>query len=323
MLAEEFAEIVALARLAPSPQNSQPVRWRLRGSAILIGCDAAALPVSDPDGAQAGLACGAAAEATMLALSGRGLGGGLADLWAENDRQTLPGLRLAARITFDGTATADPLLPLLDRRYTHRGGFAPGPVDLFGWGRRDAILLADAPSKIWIADLNDGATLARLRHPGVRHEMLSWMRLSRGHPRSAHDGLSRAALRMSPGAALRTRAMLGPLWRPADLIGLAASLVSEAEATRGAALIALFHRPAGESPVTSGRASLRLLLEAAQLGMAGWPMTALTEDLSARAEICDRHGLGPDRRLLQAIRLGVPPVPPPPRARRPVSELIV
>ena len=84
---DEFREIVREAQSAPSALNTQPARWRRKGDTILIGCDPAAmLKVSDPNGVAAGLACGAAAEATVLALSARRMGAGFTDLWAQDDR---------------------------------------------------------------------------------------------------------------------------------------------------------------------------------------------------------------------------------------------
>ncbi len=324
MRPEDFREIVTRARLAPSIHNSQPARWRLRGDAILIGCDpAVTLPASDPEGVGIGMSCGAAAEATLLALSAGRHGSVITDLWAKNDRETLPGYRLAARITLEGETVPDPLSGLIEARFLHRGIFDAKVADLFGWTRRDTLLVTDAPRKDWLAELYDAAALRQLRRIPVRRELLSWMRLTSRHPRARYDGLNRKMLHMSPRAAFEARAVLGPLWRPADLMGITDRLPGEAAQTRSASVIALFHRAKGETPVTSGRAYLRLLLEAVKLGLAAWPMGALVQDDAARAEICERTGLGEDRRLLQVVRLGPANATPPPRVRRPLDELII
>ena len=77
----EFEAIVALANLAPSIQNAQPARWRLVGDRIEIGADRSIiLPQADPTGRHIGLSCGAALEATVLALSKHGVGGTVTDL---------------------------------------------------------------------------------------------------------------------------------------------------------------------------------------------------------------------------------------------------
>ncbi|MCZ4259717.1 hypothetical protein O4G76_02525 [Limimaricola sp. G21655-S1] len=324
MQTEQFREIVEEARSAPSALNTQPARWRRKGDTILIGCDpAATLPVSDPHGIAAGLACGAAAEATILALSARRMGAGFTDLWGRDDRETMPGLRLAARITLEAQTDPDPLGRQLPLRFSDRGPYEPGPVDLYGWTRRDAILVTDAGRRDWLADLHDRAAMAHLRDGAARRELLSWLRLSPRHPRKRHDGLDRATLRLSPRAAAEARLVLGPLWRPADMLGLTDRLVGETMQIRSSAVIALFHRPVADSPVTAGRAYLRLLLEASKLGLAGWPMGVLTSRHDAREEVARHVGIDPERRLMQVIRFGPPGTHPDQRARRPLEELIV
>lgn len=318
-----FEAVVRRAALAPSTHNTQPARWRLSGDEVLIGADPAAyLPVGDPTHRDAGLSCGAALEATMLALSAVGIGAEVTDGWEANDTATLPGLRLAARLRLSDGAAVDGLHAQLERRFTWRGLFAPG-ADLFGWDRQDAVIVTDAARRDWLAALNDRVSLEIMGQRPFRRELVRWMRLRRGHPRHAHDGLSREAMRMSPVEALAAPLALGPLWGPLGLVGATRGLVAEAEATRSAPVIACFHRPAGESPVTSGRAYLRMGLEAASLGLSGWPMAALSDHPESNAEICARLGIGADRRLVQVIRFGKATGAPPPRARRPLGELVV
>lgn len=161
-----------------------------------------------------------------------------------------------------------------------------------------------------------------MRNTASRRELMHWMRLSARHPRHAFDGLGRTALCLSPAEALGARLALGPLWTLLDRLGLTSALTAEASATGSAAAIAALHRPAEESPLASGRAYLRLCLEAAQLGLAGWPLAALGDTPATNAAICARYGLGADRRLVQVIRFGRPTGPMPPRARRPLKEIL-
>lgn len=319
---ETLERVVRLARLAPSVHNVQPARWRQSGGAIEIACDpAVALRVGDPEGLDAGLSCGAAVEATVLALSMLGMAGEVTDLWPDEDRHTWRGMRMVARIT-TRPGEKMPLADQLERRFTWRGVFAEGTPDLFGWSRADAVLVLDAPTRDWLAERNDSASLRIMQDRAFRDELLSWMRLSARHPRYAHDGLSRDAMRMGKGEARLAKLALGPLWPVLDKVGMTGALTAEAEATRSAPVIACFHRPGGESPVTMGRAYLRLCLEAAGLGLAGWPMAALSDHPVTRDEILERLAIDPDHRLVQVIRFGVPTGDPPPRARRPISELI-
>lgn len=313
---------VRRANLAPSVHNTQPARWRFEGGALWVAADlSAALAVGDPEGRDAGLSCGAAVEATLLALGDLGLGAEVSDLWPACDTTTWAGHRMAARLALREGAV-DPLAGQLEKRFTWRAPFADQVPNLFGWSRADAVLVLDAPNRAWLADQNDWASLAIMRDKAFRRELLGWMRLSSGHPRYVYDGLSRESLMMDKATARAARWALSPFWRVLDLLGQTKGLTAEGAATRSAPVIACFHRPLDESPVTSGRAYLRLCLEAANLGFAGWPMAALSDHPDTRGAICDAFAIGADRRLVQVIRFGVPTGTAPPRARRPLTEIL-
>jgi hypothetical protein len=178
--------------------------------------------------------------------------------------------------------------------------------------------MTDPAEKDWIATLNDRISLQTLRQTPSRQELLHRMRLSRRHPRDALDGLNRAALGMSAATAFAAQLTLGPLWLLCDRLGLTPAITAEAKATRSASVIAAFHRPATESPVSSSRAYLRLCLAAARCRFA-----ALADDPATRATISARLRIGPDRRLIQMIRFGFPAGAMPPRARRPLSDVLI
>ena len=114
----------------------------------------------------------------------------------------------------------------------------------------------------------------------------------------------------------------GALWPWLHLLGRTSRMTAQSDFTLTAPILACFHRPKTESPVTSGCAYLRFWLEATSLGLAGWPMAGLTDDADARSEICAHHSIPQDHKLIQVIRLGQPTGPRPPQARRPLSELI-
>ncbi len=319
----QLREIVIRANLAPSVHNIQPARWRYDDGALLIAADPGLmLAAADPHGRNVGLSCGAAVEATVLALGDIGIGAKVTDTWEKDDRQTWRGFRLAAKLQLS-KGQADPLAARLEQRFTWRGAFAQSVPNLFGWSRGDTVLVLDQPSRHWLAERNDWASLQIMRQKPFRKELLHWMRLSQGHSRYAVDGLNRESLRMDNKTARAARWGLGPFWGLLDLVGATKGLTAEAEATRTAPVIACFHRPVDESPVTTGRAYLRLCLEATSLGFAGWPMAALSDYPQTNAEICDRYALGGDRLLVQVLRFGVPTGRPAPRVRRPLAELLL
>lgn len=325
MITQDILEqVVSRARLAPSVHNLQPARWRIRGSDILIAADRdTALPVADPDGFYTGLSCGAAVEATVLALSDLGIGATVVDHWDANSTQDVGGRRLAAILTCHDGGTVDPLHMQLEPRVTWRSAFAQSDARLFGWHREDTVLITDTPTRDWIAKLNDQAALHVLKNRHFRKEFLSWMRLSKRHTNFATDGLNYEALQMTTSEAAMTPLALGVGFGLLDRVGVTRDMVSEQVATQSSAVIAVFHCDATASPVTAGRAYMRMWLEATQLGFSGWPMAALTDDPAANAEVCQRLAITADRRLVQAIRFGPATGDIPARARRDVADLIV
>jgi len=318
---EDFRKVVTRSNLAPSVHNVQPTRWLLTDDAIHLYADlSVGLKVGDPDDNDMALSCGAALEATLLALSDIGLNGHVTDFWDDNDTDDRPGLRKVAQISLE-PGTPDPLAVQLEHRFTWRGMFDQGSEG--EWDRGDVIFVADHETKAWIAARNDWASLEIMKGRPFRQELLSWMRLSEGHPRHAYDGLSREALLMPKRDALMARWALGPLWPILHLFGATRGITAEADKTTSAAVIACFHRPKEESPIATGRAYLRLCLEAASFGLSGWPMAALTDHNKTRFELCDRFEIGTERRLVQVVRFGKASGKRAPTARRPIEEVIL
>ena len=322
MISDEIlAECAARAALAPTVHNTQPARWVRDDGVLSLFCDTdVGLAVGDPSGRDAALSCGAVLEGMVLALSAHGIGAKV-DL---TGRDTAPrqGLVAVAHLTLTNDGVEDVLHHRLEQRFTWRGAFDTAQVDLFGWTRADTRMVLDAPSRAWLAARNDKASHDIMQDRRFRAELLSWMRLSGRHPRAGLDGMDRAAMRMTGWEARFAPFVLGPFWRGLGLIGATKGVVAERDATLTAPVIALFMREKTENPVVSGQAYLRLCLEAASLGLAGWPMAALSDHPATNADIRARFGVPDDRRLVQVIRFGRPTDATPPRARRPLSEVL-
>ena len=318
-----FEVIVTRASLSPSIHNAQPTRWRLVKNDIWVAVDpSVTLPYADPTGAGIALSCGAAVEATLLALSRVGYRATVQDIWANKDQRSWTGHRMAAIISFRAGGSVDGLSAMLETRFTWRGTFDAEPQDLCDWARVDTALVSDESTHAWLARLNDVASLPILRQTSFRKELFKWFRLKPDHPRASYDGMNLAALRITLFRSIKLRLLLGPLWPLLDTFGWTGSLTAEAKVSQSASVIACFHRPMDESLITSGRAYLRLLLEAASLGLAGWPMAALTYDIEIERKVLDRMLISADRRLVQVIRIGKPMGSQPIRARRLLKELI-
>jgi len=327
---EIFEECVRRAALAPTVHNTQPARWTREGDVVSLFCDTdAGLPVADPDGRDAALSCGAVLEAMILALSAHGVGGDVR--YTGHPTHPRQGLVAVAHVTLVSRADAvDGLHHCLEKRFTWRSAFAEGAPDLYGWGRTDMRLVLPQKDRVWIAAQNDWASHEILQDPAFRAELVDWMRLSDTHPRAGRDGMDRDALCLTPLQARMVPWTLLHAWPLLRLIKATKRVTSEAEVTLTAPVIALFHRDISENPVVSGRAYLRMCLEAASLGFAGWPMAALADHPDTNAALCQQFGIGSDRRLIQAIRFGAPAAPPAGRltgaecgrARRPLAEVL-
>ncbi|AGI67348.1 hypothetical protein OAN307_c16810 [Octadecabacter antarcticus 307] len=317
---EVFEGCVTRAALAPTVHNTQPARWVRDGDALSLFCDTSVgLLVGDPKGRDAALSCGAVLEAMVLALSAHGI----AAHATLTDKETAPGQGLVAvaHLTMSH-GSDDGLHAQLERRFTWRGPFVPQPAELYGWTRADARMIMDLTGREWIAERNDWASFEIMQNPDFRRELVSWMRFSDRHPRAGLDGMNCASMRMSRGEARAAPLVLIKFWWFLNAIGFTKGLTSEHEVTLTAPVIALFHRDIMENPVASGRAYLRMCLEAASLGFAGWPMAAVSDHPSTHTQVCDRFGIASDRRLVQVIRFGSPKGDTPPRSRRPLSEVL-
>ena len=279
---QALVEVAATANLAPSVHNTQPTRWRLADDgALWLDADRTRrLPIGDPTGRDLLVSVGAALEATELALAGHGFAIGRLDMPAATGQPRDPLLRLEL------TPTAPTALPEeVSRRATWRSGFAPVPAAvvrrLAAWaGTRDDIGFVVEPAELSaISDLNEAASLRVYRNRAYRQELVSWMRLSSADPRFGVDGLSARALGLSAFEAFGAGiALADPWFGVLDRLGVAASLVSEADKTKHATAILIFHRPVEEHAITpvvhSIAACWRSLLSISTLGR--WPSSATT-----------------------------------------------
>lgn len=328
-----LSKIVAVANLAPSVHNTQPARWSRDGKgALLVAADLSRhLAAGDPTYRDMGVSCGAAAEGTLMALAEHGVGvAAIEDLWPGNDRVSIPGHRLAARIVLKGDGVASALGGSVRHRSTWRSLFKPSPVSamrpLVSWAEAaDDVALARSPADIeMLAGLGDEAAMPFLRDDEFRRELVSWMRFSQTDPRYGSDGMNLEAMQMSRLEGWGARIVLGTrLFGALDAAGIARILTGEKAKTLSSSAIALFHRPADELPVATGQAFYRMWLFATGLGFAAWPMAALADD-EACAQLCARHFKIPDnRRLINVLRLGVASGPMPPKARLARTALII
>ena len=326
LTSDDFPALVETANLAPSVHNTQPTRWRLSadGSVIVLEDTTRRLPVADPTGRDALVSHGAAIEGFSLACGDAGTAVNVEPL----DGPAEAGLRPVARLTLSADGAADPLGMHVPARRSHRGvfakGAAPANMDLLTAGG-DVTLVRTPAGVKRLAQLNDQGALRTYRDTAYRGELRQWTRLSRSHPNWALDGLNAEALEMSGFQAAGAGVVLAPrVFEALDRIGVAPLLVAEAAVVRSAYAVALFHRPATEEPLLTGRRFYRLWLEFESLGLSAAPMSVLADDVEISSIIAREFALPAGRRLINAFRLGVtPPRTLGPKPRLPRATLVV
>lgn len=324
----DLTALIEAANRAPSVHNIQPTRFRIddERTITLLEDTRRRLFVGDPEGKDNQKSLGAAFEGLMLALAARGLGGEIEKLSGVGD------LRETVRVRIASGGVADALEPFAQSRASYRGAFAK-PVDadqaaLAQIAERcpDLHIVEGADVLQHIGRVFDDASIEVLRAPAYRAELLSWMRLSIKHPQYQRDGLNAAHMALSPVEALGAGIVLGSGAFPAlDSVGLAEPLISESGKVRSAAGVALFHRPADEPEFETGRRFYRVWLEIERAGLALCPMSVLADVPRVAQSLLREHGIGADRKLVTAFRIGRRPPnwKQPARTRLPVSELIV
>ncbi|MBI4943108.1 MAG: nitroreductase, partial [Actinobacteria bacterium] len=154
----DLLALVERANLAPSPHNVQPWRWTVRdgGAELELACDdARALPVSDPGGREAVMACGAALLTFRVAAAREQLGVDVEPLPDPAHPDVLARVRLAdhpvdaefavldaavpVRRTWHGPMRAEPVPePLRDRLAAEAGTEGARLVEIPA-GARDAV----------------------------------------------------------------------------------------------------------------------------------------------------------------------------------------
>jgi len=154
---------VEQACLAPSVHNTQPWKFSWDGTSFELHADTArGLTVSDPDGRELVISCGAALFNLRLALRKVGYDAAVEIL---PDRSNP---RFLARITVDEGAPADPeerrAYAAMTRRHTHRAAFEDRPLE-------PAVAVAMQHA----ADA-ESAQLVFVAHPGQRRRVLSLAR---------------------------------------------------------------------------------------------------------------------------------------------------
>lgn len=313
--------LVTAANRAPSVHNIQPTRFRFddERTITLLEDPARRLHVGDPAGKDNQKSIGAALEGLVLALSERGLGAEIS--------KTADGI---VRLNVMNGAPPDLLAPFAEPRASWRGMFDQTPRDEAPALAKLAVACPDLhiiTGRDAIADLAhfyDRVSLEVVQDRAYRAELLSWMRLSRRDNNYWRDGLNAEHMALSPFEAFAAGIVLGGGFPLLNGVGAAGPLMAEAPRVRSSACVALFHRPADEPEIDTGRRFYRVWLEIERLGLCLCPMSVLGDIPHAAARLMSEAGLPATRKLVTAFRIGRRPASAskPIRARLRPEELI-
>lgn len=310
----DFLTAVEAATRAPSMHNTQPWRFRLVDGCVEVRADPARrLPVADPVGWAARIACGSAICNAWLAL---------VEARVETEvllRPDAADLDLMARLRPLRSRVATPeeqaLVAAIPRRHSNRLPFLDAPVPAQARARLRAAVresgawlellvgrgpLAAVAEIVWAAD----ASLRR--EAAYRAEQREWS--GRGH--GAVDGVPADAAGIVPAAQ--------DLLPMRDFGGVERTLGRDYEADPLVAVLGTV----GDTPqdqLAAGMSLQRILLTATDAGLAASMLSQAIEVPAAREQL--RLGLGRSGVAQMVLRIGYgqPAFASP---RRPVTEVI-
>lgn len=287
---------VAAAIRAPSPFNTQPWRFRLRDGGIEVLVDPErVLPVSDPSGWGARVACGAAVFNLRLALAVAGVPA--ATRLRPYPDQPLVVARLTPATPRPATPTEQILFAAIARRRSHRAPFWPTPVPAEARWR---LVTAARDEGAWldlviglsaveaVAEIARSANRVLERNPRYRAEVACWTRNG-----NAPDGVPIA--------------VGGPAPEPHDLLPARpfAQLVrAPGRDFEPEPLVAVLNT-LGDTPadqITAGQALQRVLLTATDAGLAASMLSQPIEVGAAREQL--RRALGRSGIPQMVLRIG-------------------
>ena len=313
---------VDAARQAPSKHNAQPWWFELAGDAVELHADGArAMPVSDPNGRELVMGCGAALLNLCVALRGEGRDPDV-ELFPAGARFSVVA-RVAAGAVREPTAAELALLAAIPQRHTNRN-----PLD----GSR---LSPDLPFLLQRAAEQHGAVLhlvpaagarnameqivaradrTAARDPGFAAELRAW---TRPPGSTAEDGVPASAA--GPGAAAAYRARF--VERDFDVYGAVPSGLHDVSSDDDP-LLAVLWTP-GDTPADWVRAGMALefvLLTVTAAGAAASLLNQPVEIPPLRDAVRREIGVAGWPQAILRIGVGAPVTPTP---RRPVDDVLV
>ncbi len=299
----DIAFLVATAARAPSVHNTQPWKFRVRGSVIELLADPdRQLHQVDPAGRELMISCGAALFGLRLGL--RKLGYLAAVELLPDPAQPW----LVARVEPDGCAPMSreeaEFLAALPHRHTHRGPFAPGgiPARLLTALQLDAsaeggelLLVEDAALVTDLAGLVSSAADEQRASPQITAELARWVQPPGSRSRDGVPASARPELPVSEAPGDATAAE----WLPQRDFGRPGTEARGGEPPAATAVLVTADDSAADW-LRAGQALHRLLVRAATRWVFASLQSQPLESPRYRTMVADRLSLsGYPQMLLQ------------------------
>jgi hypothetical protein len=288
-------------RRAPSPHNTQPIRWRISAEKIELLIDPSRiLEVSDHSHRDLDLSAGAAFALAQLSL--RSLGFEIQNWQTFGSREPVYGSGTLVRTVTASSAD----LEAWGRHACFRGKFRKIADEKRPEYRSSDVLIIDTPEKIGqIAALYDESLAFFLARKDYAEELWRWLRLERKHPDFNRDGLNYEALRLGPILAFFSRfIMRPPTLATLSKLGILKPLVSEAPQNLSAEGFLLLAGARGKSSFARGADIIRTWVDLERAGRVFCPVTSLIDDPKFHARLAKIAGLAEGTEIYHVCRFG-------------------
>jgi hypothetical protein len=314
----DYAELVRYAALAASSHNTQPWRFELAPSRIVILPDLSRrCPAVDPDDHHLYASLGCAAENLLLAAEAAGLRGHL----------TYDASTSSVQVDLEeATATRSALFDAIPKRQCSRAeydgtelsGEQLGLLEQAGEGNGVSLrLLTGKKQKEQVAEYVAQGNTAQFGDPAWAEELKAWIRFNTWEALRTRDGLYGPVMG-SPDV---------PRWLGSLFMRLAFSAKTQnqkdARHIRNSAAIAVFFSERDDKPhwIEAGRCYERFALQAAALDLRTAFINQPVEVPALRPQFAAFLGIG-HRRPDLVVRIGRGPEMPR-SLRRPVEQVLI
>jgi nitroreductase len=306
-------ELVGRAILAPSSHNTQPWRFRVRGSCIRLFADRTrALPVNDPFDRELVISCGAALFNLRVAAAFTGTEAAVALLPDPSDGDLLAEVQLGEGGERDAEAVrlfrAIPARRTYRRRFSEESVPATAVEELVAAARaeRAELVVLDDDEREAVAEMVAEGDREQFSDPRWRRELAMWL-----HPRRSGDGLVQPVPQVA-------RFVVSHL----DMGGRTGA--ADAALALESPLLAVLDTGTDSVAdwMAAGQALQRVLLTACGDGLQASFLNQPLQVLELRPQVARELGR-PDRHPQVLLRIGYPSEEVQPAPRRPLEDALL